>query len=132
MSLPTSTGPGDGDPIPLMPTSAVIRLLPLEDFVWGQTGVVDYGIETSPDLRRQNAALYFGEMAEIAYKNGGRPSFTLTLQNVVPNGARSRNFVDDGGLFAAGGGGAYDNTLPNLLKAGLPAAQFSGGPDLGS
>ena len=72
----------------------------------------------------QNAALYFGEMAEIAYKNGGRPSFTLTLEDIVPNGARARNFMDTGGLFADSNT-AYNNTLPDFLKAGLPEAQFS-------
>lgn len=129
---PDAAASGNGTAIPLLPTSAVIRLVPLEDFVWGQTGVVDYGIETSPDLRRQNAALWFGEMAEIMYKNGGRPSFTLTLQNIVPNGARAANFVDADGLFAAGGGGAYNNTLPNLLKSGLAAAQYSSVVEIGS
>lgn len=121
---PDAAAAGDGTDIPLLPSTAVIRLVPLEDFVWGQTGVVDYGIETSPDLRRQNAALYFGEMAEIAYKNGGRPSFTLTLEDIVPNGARARNFVDNTGLFADSNT-AYNNTLPDFFKAGLPEAQFS-------
>lgn len=121
---PDAADAADGTDIPLLPSTAVIRLVPLEDFVWGQTGVVDYGIETSPDLRRQNAALYFGEMAEIAYKNGGRPSFTLTLEDIVPNGARAKNFMDTSGLFADSNT-AYNNSLPDFMKAGLPEAQFS-------
>lgn len=124
---PDSAAAGNGTAIPLMPTTAVIRVLALDDFVWGQTGVVDYGMETSPDLRRQNAAMWFGEAAEIAYKNGARPSFTLTLEDVVPNGGRADR-VTPFGLSDQ----AYNNTLPNLLKAGLVAAQYSTVVDSGS
>ena len=119
---PTPDDPdaSDGTAIPLLPTVFTVRLVPLEDFVWGSTGVVDYGINTSPDLRRQNAALFFGEQAEIMYKSGGRPSFSLTLEDVQTNGARADKVTP----FTRGDQ-APDNTLPSLMKATIAADQFS-------
>lgn len=119
---PTPDDPddSDGSAIPLLPTVFTVRLVPLDDFVWGSTGVVDYGINTSPDLRRQNAALFFGEQAEIMYKSGGRPSFSLTLEGVQTNGARA----DKVAPFTRGAQ-APDNTLPSLMKATIAADQFS-------
>ncbi len=117
---PDDADDADGTAIPLLPTVFTVRLVPLDDFVWGSTGVVDYGINTSPDLRRQNAALFFGEQAEIMYKSGGRPSFSLTLEDVQTNGARA----DKVAPFTRSDQ-APDNTLPSLMKATIAADQFS-------
>jgi hypothetical protein len=116
---PDDAAADNGTAIPLIPTVFTIRLVPLEDFVWGSTGVVDYGINTSPDLRRQNAALFFGEQAEIMYKNGGRPSFSLTLEDVVSNGARADRVAP----FTRSDQAA-DDSIPSLVKATLAADQF--------
>jgi hypothetical protein len=114
---------GNGTALPPMPNTWTIRLLPLSDFVFGATGVVDYGLETSPDLRRQNAAMYFGETAEICYKTGARPSFTLTFEGVVANGARADRVAP----FTTPSNGALNNSLPNLVPAGLISSQFAAG-----
>lgn len=119
---PEHPAASNGTAIPLLPSTYVLRMVPLEDFQWGSTGVVDYGIETSPDLRRQNKAMFFGESAEIFYKTGGRPSYQLTLLDVVPNGARADKVAP---FSAPNPRTSYNNSLPKLAPAGLTAQQFS-------
>lgn len=114
---------GNGTALPPMPNTWTIRLLPISDFSWGSTGVVDYGLETSPELRRQNAAMYFGESAEICYKTGARPSFTLTFEGVVANGARADRVAP----FTTPNNGAANNSLANLVPAGLVSSHFAAG-----
>lgn len=118
---PDTPNADNGDPLPALPNVWTVRLLPLADFAWGATGVADYGLETSPDLRLQNSAMYFGETAELCYKNGGRPSFTVTFEDMVANGARAQKVTPFGVPSPPVDG---DNTLSNMVPAGLAASHF--------
>jgi hypothetical protein len=110
--------PGAGTAIPALLTSYTVRLVPLDDFQWGSVGVEDFGLDTSPELKRQNCAMFFGETAEIFYKTGCRPSFSLTMNDVCPNGARADRVEP----FTCAPT-ANDGTITVDLPAGWPAGQ---------
>ncbi len=109
--------------LPQLPTTYVARLVPPSDFVWGSVGVEDYGVDTSPELKRQNMVQFFAETAEIFYKKGHRPSFTLTMTGIAPTGARPDRVAPT--LITAMPGAPLGTVAANNSVAALPGGSLA-------